>query len=74
MKCEKIIIKLLNKDSVSSYKSKNVTILGWSRFYIIAIRVGQNSVILGQPYVLEIKYIKFLYQAVWWEIYIYFFF
>ena len=61
MKCEKITVKSLNKVSVSSYKSKNVTILGWYRLQFLAIRVGENAVIVGQSDAFEIKYIEFLY-------------
>ena len=48
MKVKKITAKLLKKVSSSSYKSKNVTILKWSSFRFLAIRLGENVVILGQ--------------------------
>ena len=41
MKCKILRARSLNKVSISSYKSKNVTILGWLKF--LAISVGENA-------------------------------
>ena len=53
--------RLFNKVSVSSYKSKNRVILGWSRLWFLAIKAVEIRVILGQSEVFETKYIEFLY-------------
>ena len=45
MKCEKINEMSFNKLSVSSYKSKNGIVMGWSRFQFLAIRVGEIGAI-----------------------------
>ena len=57
MKCKILRARSLNKVSISSYKSKNVTILGWLKF--LAISVGENAANLEQPETFEIKYIEF---------------
>ena len=59
-KCEKITERLFNKVSVSSYKSKNGVVLGWSRLLFLAIRVIEIGAILGQSEEFETKYIEFL--------------
>ena len=55
MKREEITVKSLSKVSVSSYKSKNVTVLEWTRFQFITIRVAENAVIIGEPDTFERK-------------------
>ena len=45
----RIAAKSLNKVLVSSCYIFNITILGWPRFQFLAIRVGENAAILGQP-------------------------
>ena len=68
MKYEKITARSLNEVQVSTYKSKNVTVLGHPRFQFLAKRVGENTGILKQPDTFEIKYTEFLYQLWQWEI------
>ena len=66
MKCKKINEQSFNNVSVSSYKSKNGLILSWPRLQLLAIierRVREFGSRLGQPDAFEMKYIKFLYQA-----------
>ena len=60
-KCEKINERLFNKVSVSSYKSKNGGVLGWSGFQFLTITVVEMGVILGQYEAFETKYTEFLY-------------
>ena len=48
MKCKKITAKSFKKISVSSYKSKNVTIRGQPKTQSRTIRVGENAKIIGQ--------------------------
>ena len=55
-KCGKITEMFLSKVSVSGYRSKNAVIL-----CSLAITVGENAAILGQPDTFEMKYIEFLY-------------
>ena len=55
MKCKKITEKSFKKISVSSYKSKNVTIRGQPKTQSRTIRVGGNAKIIGQPGTFEIN-------------------
>ena len=50
---------MFDKISVSTYKSKNVTILRQAEFQFLAIRVGKNAAILGKPDVFEINTLNF---------------
>ena len=47
MKCEKANERSFNNVSVSSYKSKNGEVLGWSRFQFLAVRIGEIGAIQG---------------------------
>ena len=57
---KKLTASLLNKVSVSRYKSKNLTIPGQPRFQFLAKKVGEIATILGQPDAFEMKYTEFL--------------
>ena len=58
--CGKINERLLDKVSVSCYKSKNGVILEWPKLRFLAIRVVKFGVILEQTESFETKYIEFL--------------
>ena len=64
MKCEKINEMSFNELSVSSYKSKNGIVMGWSRFQFLAIRVGEIGAIQCNLWHLKKKYVEFLYQEI----------
>ena len=51
--------RLFNKVSVSSYKSKNRVILGWSRLWFLAIKAVEIRVILGQSEVFKQNTLNF---------------
>ena len=61
MKCEKIFEMLVDKDSISSCKSKNRVILEWLRLRFLAIRVVEIGAILRQSEAFERKCIELVY-------------
>ena len=61
MKSEKITERLLNKVSISRYKSKIGVILERARLQFLALRVVEIGMILGQSETFETKYNEFLY-------------
>ena len=61
MKSEKITERLLNKVSISRYKSKIGVTLERARLQFLALRVVEIGMILGQSETFETKYNEFLY-------------
>ena len=60
MTCKKLTERSFNKDSASSYKSKNRVVLEWNRLQFLAIRVVEIRGILGQSEAFETKCTEFL--------------
>ena len=58
---QNLTVKLLNKISISSYRSKNVIALEQPLFQFLAIRESENVAILRQSVALETKDNEFLY-------------
>ena len=58
---QNLTVKLLNKISISSYRSKNVIALEQSLFQFLAIRESENVAILRQSVAFETKDNEFLY-------------
>ena len=57
---QNLTVKLLNKISISSYRSKNVIALEQSLFQFLAIRESENVAILRQSVAFETKDNEFL--------------
>ena len=57
---QNLTVKLLNKISVSSYRSKNVIALEQSLFQFLAIRESESVAILRQSVAFETKDNEFL--------------
>ena len=58
---QNLTVKLLNKISISSYRSKNVIALEQSLFQFLAIRESESVAILRQSVAFETKDNEFLY-------------
>ena len=58
---QNLTVKLLNKISISSYRSKNVIALEQPLFQLLAIRESENVAILRQSVAFETKDNEFLY-------------
>ena len=58
---QNLTVKLLNKISISSYRSKNVIALEQSLFQFLAIRESENVAILRQSVAFETKDNESLY-------------
>ena len=58
---QNLTVKLLNKISISSYRSKNVIALEQPLFQFLAIRESENVAILRQSVAFETKDNEFLY-------------
>ena len=57
---QNLTVKLLNKISISSYRSKNVIALEQSLFQFLAIRESESVAILWQSVAFETKDNEFL--------------
>ena len=57
---QNLTVKLLNKISISSYRSKNVIALEQPLFQFLAIRESENVAILRQSVAFETKDNEFL--------------
>ena len=57
---QNLTVKLLNKISISSYRSKNVIALEQSLFQFLAIRESESVAILRQSVAFETKDNEFL--------------